>query len=422
MSAAGQPEEFGGTDLQSRRRFLGAVAQDLDARLPEIARAMRDLLTGSIGELNSDPQMVEMLQASIEGNVATICHVLANDIPIDKLQPTTAAVEYAARLAQRDVPVSALTRAYYLGQSMFLRLGIDAVEQLPVRDEVRIELIRALADVVHRYIDWILQYVFEVHELERRRWWNARATMNAAAVTRLLRGDDQSGRSFESETGYRLDQPHLAVVIWSDVDRGDVEQQHIEHLIRRVAAALGSATPPLLAAADRSTAWAWIASPRSPVSYETIAAATADSPHIRISVGELRDGIDGFRFTHEQAVNAQMVALTSAPHSAARVVPYQDPSVALLAVFIHDLPATRRWVRGVLGELAEPGELAEVTRRTLAEYYANRENVVRTAAALGLHRNTVRHRIDRYEATTAFPIDPLQGALALRLFDAFGVD
>ncbi|MFZ8461108.1 hypothetical protein ACO1MG_13960, partial [Staphylococcus aureus] len=82
--------------------------------------------------------------------------------------PTTAAVEYAQRLAQRDVPISALTRAYYLGQSMFLRLGIDAVEGMAVREEERIELVRAVADVVHRYIDWILQYVSEVHEAERR--------------------------------------------------------------------------------------------------------------------------------------------------------------------------------------------------------------------------------------------------------------
>ncbi|MFZ8398892.1 hypothetical protein ACO1L5_13990, partial [Staphylococcus aureus] len=80
-----------------------------------IVAEMRDLLASRIDDLGGDPQLVEMLHGSIEGNVTTICHILTNDIDVDSLQPTTAAVEYAARLAQRDVPLSSLTRAYYLG-------------------------------------------------------------------------------------------------------------------------------------------------------------------------------------------------------------------------------------------------------------------------------------------------------------------
>ncbi|MGU7768515.1 hypothetical protein ACV2XY_25210, partial [Escherichia coli] len=95
---------------------------------------------------------VEMLHGSIEGNVTTICHILTNDIDVDSLQPTTAAVEYAARLAQRDVPLSSLTRAYYLGQSMFLRLGIAEVERLDIPEGMKIEVVRGIADAVHRYI------------------------------------------------------------------------------------------------------------------------------------------------------------------------------------------------------------------------------------------------------------------------------
>ena len=113
---------------------LVLVARRLDIRIPEIVREMRDLLATRIEDLSGDPQLVELLQASIEGNVTTMCHILANDIDLESIQPTTAAVEYASRLAQRDVPVSALTRAYYLGQSMFLRLALDEVERLDLPD------------------------------------------------------------------------------------------------------------------------------------------------------------------------------------------------------------------------------------------------------------------------------------------------
>ncbi len=102
-TASGSAEEHTG-DVSE---LLALVARQLDLRMPEIVREMRDLLASRIDDLGGDPQLVEMLQASIEGNVTTICHILANGIDLESLQPTTAAVEYAARLAQRDVPLAA---------------------------------------------------------------------------------------------------------------------------------------------------------------------------------------------------------------------------------------------------------------------------------------------------------------------------
>ena len=44
----------------SQQSFLTLVADDLTGRLPEIVREMRDHLADNIGELNADPQLVEM--------------------------------------------------------------------------------------------------------------------------------------------------------------------------------------------------------------------------------------------------------------------------------------------------------------------------------------------------------------------------
>ncbi len=258
-TASGSAEEHTG-DVSE---LLALVARQLDLRMPEIVREMRDLLASRIDDLGGDPQLVEMLQASIEGNVTTICHILANGIDLESLQPTTAAVEYAARLAQRDVPLAALTRAYYLGQSMFLRLGMDEAERLGVTDRVKIDVVRDIADVVHRYIDWILQLVTGVHEQERRRWWTTRATLNASIILKVLRGDSLPIRGFVSETGYTLAQTHLGVMAWSDVDAEDAARQHeIDHLLRRLATAVHSSAAPLITVVDRSTAWAWFGGAR----------------------------------------------------------------------------------------------------------------------------------------------------------------
>lgn len=405
--------------------LLALVARQLDLRIAEIVREMRDLLASQIADLGGDPSLVEMLQASIEGNVTTICHILANDIDLGSLQPTTAAVEYAARLAQRDVPMSALTRAYYLGQSMFLRLAMDEVERLGIPDGIKIEVVRGVADVVHRYIDWILQLVTEVHDQERRRWWNTRATVNAGVILKVIRGDTLPLRSFESETGYSLNQRHLGLVVWSDNDVDDPEQQQrIDRLVRQSAHLAGSNKAPLITAADRSTAWAWIASPvLSSDAVRAIAALAGESTGSRIALGTVLDGVAGFRRTHDQAVTARLVALSSPRYRAQALVDYSDSDVALAALFTKDPQITATWVREVLGPLSGPGEENRVARQTLAAFYAAGENTVRAAEILGVHRNTVRQRLakiqgDRMELRG----DALHIALAVRIVDDLDPD
>ncbi|KJL37217.1 hypothetical protein RR49_01105 [Microbacterium ginsengisoli] len=401
------------------RRLLGDVARQLDIRLPGIVDEMTGLLADSVTELRPDPQLVEMLRASVEGNVSTICHILANDIALSNLQPTTAAVEYAQRLAQRDVPISALTRAYYLGQSMFLRLGIDAVESMAVREEERIELVRAVADVVHRYIDWILQYVSDVHEAERRRWNGGRGAVFASTVHRLLRGESNDAARFERETGFSVTSPFVALILWSDEDASFLAPI-VRSLTQRLATRWRTGRAPLIVTEDPTTTWAWIpVAPSIAVSSEEIRNELGSEQLLRVAVADLATGVDGFRTSHRQALDARMVALTSQPHHAEAVVRYADPAVSLLAMFTRDLRTTRRWVQTVLGTLARTDENARILRDTYRAYYAAGANVTQTALELGIHRNTVRRRIASTPAALQ-QRDPLEISMALRLFDAFG--
>ncbi len=422
MTSGPDPAEEHSADVAE---LLALVARQIDMRMPEIVREMRDLLASRIDDLGGDPQLVEMLQASIEGNVTTICHILANAIDLESLQPTTAAVEYAARLAQRDVPLSALTRAYYLGQSMFLRIGMDEAERLGVTDRVKIDVVRDIADVVHRYIDWILQLVTGVHEQERRRWWSTRAALNASIILKVLRGDSLPLRGFASETGYTLAQTHLGVMAWSDVDADDPARQHeLDLLLRRLATAVHSPAPPLITVVDRSTAWAWFGGAR----LESDALARVEElvmavPGVRVTIGEPGRDVGGFRRSHEQAAIARLVALSSPRYRDRAVVSYSDPQVALVQLLTKDSTTTATWVREVLGDYAAAGEHARVMRETVAAYYATDKNAVRAAERLGVHRNTVRQRVDKFEATLgARGVDPLQVALALRIYDDLILD
>ena len=73
-----------------------------------------------------------LLEASVQENVDTMLHILSQRMELAAVDPPTAAVEYARRLAQRDVAVVALIRAYRIGQTQFLRLCIEdlILEQL----------------------------------------------------------------------------------------------------------------------------------------------------------------------------------------------------------------------------------------------------------------------------------------------------
>ena len=110
--------------------LVEVVAAALQSRLAELTGALRDRLATRIEELDGDAVIIDLLYASIEGNIENILNALRHDIPLDKIEPPSAAYEYARRLAQRGVPVSALVRAYRLGQQNLLELVFAECDRL----------------------------------------------------------------------------------------------------------------------------------------------------------------------------------------------------------------------------------------------------------------------------------------------------
>ena len=104
---------------------VASVAASREPRIVELATDIRDLIQRDIPVLAGEPALTSLLDASVEENVVTVVHMLRHRIVTAHVEAPTAALEYARRLAQRDIPATALIRAYRVGQARFLRHCID---------------------------------------------------------------------------------------------------------------------------------------------------------------------------------------------------------------------------------------------------------------------------------------------------------
>src|SRR4029079_18214639 len=80
-------------------RYVAETAERMNKRLTELSSFIRAALEDEIPELRGDARLIDLLGASVEGNVDTLLHALRYDIAVERVEPPTAALEYARRLA-----------------------------------------------------------------------------------------------------------------------------------------------------------------------------------------------------------------------------------------------------------------------------------------------------------------------------------
>jgi DNA-binding PucR family transcriptional regulator len=158
------------------------------------------------------------------------------------------------------------------------------------------------------------------------------------------------------------------------------------------------------------TAWAWLGSPR-PLPFSALERCLAGSDAaITLATGEAREGVDGWRLSHREAVTAQEVARRR-PRSVTRCA-----DVLLLAATLRDEEVSRILVDVYLRPLDAQRNGAAL-RQTLRAFYASDGNTASAAASLGVDRQTVRRRLHRVEEAIGRRLDRcrLEMEMALRV-------
>jgi DNA-binding PucR family transcriptional regulator len=394
-----------GVDVGDARvgELVASVAASLEPRIVELATDIRNLIQRDIPVLADESATTSLLAASVEENVVTVVHMLRHGIVTAHVEAPTAALEYARRLAQRDVPATALIRAYRVGQSRFLRHCIDELLSQTSVDHVEGTSTQWVVEHVSDTLDRMVEQVIAAYESARERWVHNRSAVLTMRVKAVLAGENVDLHAAQAALGYRLLQRHLGVVLWmkSPASASLAPLEWLGRVASALAVAAGSQQAPLFVACDETSAWAWLAiTSRAVLRGELQAVIAEHEPTISMALGEPASGVEGFRRTHQQALRAQSVALAAGGHHIP-VTYFVD--VAPVAMMCADIESAREWVREILGPLAIDSERNTRLRQTARVFLQTGGSYTATADQLFLHRNTAQYRVQKAEELRGRP-------------------
>lgn len=401
----------------------GIIAR-LGDQLGAVTQATQEVLLRDVSELRGDTKLLQLLRDNTAANIDTFFTALRNNIPMESLEPPTAAMEYARRLAQREVASTALVRAYRLGHQTVLGIMLDAIRASGLEVQLQLDTFELITELSFGYIDWVTQLSIAAYQQEHDRWQDKRSSLRALRVRELLEGGDVDTDLMIASIGYPLRRTHLALVL-STVESGNNDELAIlERFVHRLAESLGVQEKPLFISADRLTGWAWIplATCDGASALERVGEFVRSEPTAPyLAAGMPQAGLAGFRRSHEQAVDAFSVAVASDARNR-RFTPADEPGILLAAILKERQDSVHKWIAEVLGPLAEDTDSDERLRETLSVFLRTGSSFTAAAAELHLHFNSVRYRIGRAELRRGRPIgsDRLDVEVALLLRRLFG--
>jgi DNA-binding PucR family transcriptional regulator len=363
---------------------------------------MVDQMAREIPELATDAAIEGLLTASVTANVATILDLFEAGADNTQLEAPAAAVEYARRLAQRGVAISGLLRAYRLGQAAFQQRMIRGVAEQSTATDVVVEAAMELAATTFNYIDRISEQVVVAYQTERDRWLRNRGAVRSARVMSLLAEGEVSIGEAEKALAYPLRQTHRGLVVWVEAGSEAMDRlSRLERVVGRLAEHYRCERAPLVIAPDDSTVWAWLPVPSKPPPSGQGTPFTADE-NAWVAVGDPAAGVAGFRLTHRQARQAQIVAMAADARHRTRVT--ESAQAGLVALMCADLDAVRAWVHHALGALAVDDDANARLRETVRSFLSAGGSYTAAAQELTLHKNTVQYRIRKAEDTRGRPL------------------
>ena len=345
-------------------------------------------IVGLVPDL-ADRELQRDLHASTAAQIRSFLVSMANDAELP--QPPPEARALARSLARRGLEMRVLMNIYHAGQ----RAANQYLSEVVAEQNVDRELERALLfRTFERSTDWLgmsLEMLTVTFAEERESSLRDEFTRRAETVRSMLSGDDIDSDVAARRLGYPLSGNHLAFVLWSDdgID-GDVIAT-LGRLANKIASAFGTARA-LTVPSGATGLWAWLPTDRAPGPVLRDG-WTGAVPSVRAAFGAAGRGVAGFRRSHREAVAARHLAEQSG--STDWLTEYLD--VEIVALASADDEGMRALVARELAWIDGLDANSQRLRETLHAYIRNLNSPDAAARSLGVHKNTVRYRIQRIE-------------------------
>ncbi|MEW6472779.1 MAG: helix-turn-helix domain-containing protein [Actinomycetota bacterium] len=352
--------------------------------------------------------------ASAETGLADIVTRVAEGRDPNEYRLAPEAIAYMQDIAREGHPIEVLFQIGHVGQAFLLRNWRVFLYERARDHELILGAVGYCQQFTLAWIEQLCRQWKEIYLAERGRSVDVSEALRAAAVRRLLTGADAphdldaAGR----EIRFDLSGPLRAFVLWADRPRSDLRNVLRRHA--NVVARVLSDGEALLIPWGEDLVAGW-APDGGPLPRAKLRALLASQPGVttRVAFGSVQAGIEGFRRSHEEALEARRVARLSA-----RPGPVHEyRTLALTALATSDLNQARRFVAEELGPLAGQDDATVRIAATLRVWFEEMGNTIQTARRLGIHKNTVLYRVQRAEQLLGRPVNEraleLQLALAL---------
>lgn len=386
------PEDAGRTPVSSPRGLTEAAERlgpEPVAWAVAVGERLARAVVREVPELGGGPAPFETLRMGTEAvTLRTLLLLSAPGAP-DAGRPVPEESLFGDReFARRRLGLDKVLRGIRVAHAALAHDLMTACQDLAEPAD-RADQFRRISELLLLFTDEFASRMTAEYQAEHDRWLTSGAAAREETVRALLAGRAVAPGAARDVLGYRLEGRHLAVVAWCDRPGADTAG----HLQRAAAGLLHrrGCTATLLVPTGATTVWAW----GEPRADDPVPDAGACPDGVRLAVGSVRHGPDGFRRSHEDARHAQRVAHLN-PDGTGPVVDHTD--VELAALLSADLPALRRFVADELGDLAADDRHTRHLRETLRLYLCNERGLTACAAELHVARNTVTYRVKRAQS------------------------
>ena len=382
------------TKATPRPEFVPAWRQLLAEKRESIIADLYTNIAREVDDLAADARLSDLLEATVSENIVSLINFLEGGTSVDDLDATSATLAYSRTLAQRDIPLSSLFRAYHLGLAMFVRLAMEVIADLDSTQHL--PLAQRLLGRSVDFVDKVCEQVGKTYEAERDQWVGDRGGIRQHWVAEVLSGRTSDLTEAEAALDYRFAGTHIGVQMWLPARHSGADARRaFEEARRELTKALSPIAPPLMVPRDEREMHAWFPMRAGSVAGSLdpgTAFAKSGGLDVHVAIGRPESGIDGFRRTSDQAKRVKDILLLS-PTSLPKVVTYDQ--LGPVALMTADVDALRRFVHRALGRLAQHGEREETLRDTLLTFLGHNRSYTGTAQAMVLHRNSVQYRVQR---------------------------